>query len=443
TSTLPCPAPAGECWPGCDTCLAGEPGCVSWGLWMLAALCWIAARSLLSCRCPGQGRRQASLLFLLYTFLGHVCSTVGALLASQLGIQVGKAPGGAGDGWVAPRMGEEWGTWCGPIPPLWAKPVPESEPMSHAGPPRQRGRRRRRWLQDGLLALALPLSMGAGRSLLTTSPRLSLERPEGARRRLLGAVLEVRCPLLIPPGAGGQSPVKHRRCWALSTRGFCSDCRGKPCPRRRLWATFCSATAGVLYAAAIVTHDQQPAHLLRALPWLLIALGSAALDVAVSFPRALGASGLYRRSLMPGLPWLERKMMEEQRKKRLFFLPLCLKGRKEMMSPFVLLLFPVPSQTGHGVARLPGDAQMGAAGSVPPQPPVCSPLLALHPGLSPSGSSDATSINSELEVSACSWLFRCCFFSLGPCSVVCPGTFRQPAAPLRRPKHPSPHPSKQ
>uniref|UniRef100_A0A8C0BYW1 Uncharacterized protein n=1 Tax=Buteo japonicus TaxID=224669 RepID=A0A8C0BYW1_9AVES len=68
--------------------LAGEPSCVSWGLWMLAALCWIAARSLLSCECPGQGHRQPSVLCLLYSFLGHVCNTVGALLASQLGIQI-------------------------------------------------------------------------------------------------------------------------------------------------------------------------------------------------------------------------------------------------------------------------------------------------------------------------------------------------------------------
>uniref|UniRef100_A0A8C3KD97 Transmembrane protein 44 n=1 Tax=Calidris pygmaea TaxID=425635 RepID=A0A8C3KD97_9CHAR len=363
-------------WPA--ACLAGEPGCVSWGLWMLAALCWIAARSLLSCRCPGQGRRQASLLFLLYTFLGHVCSTVGALLASQLGIQILTGAYMAMADIICFLL-----TIFPPCPPEAQKKA---------------GRRRRRWLQDGLLALALPLSMGAGRSLLTTSPRLSLERPEGARRRLLGAVLEVRCPLLIPPGAGGQSPVKHRRCWALSTRGFCSDCRGKPCPRRRLWATFCSATAGVLYAAAIVTHDQQPAHLLRALPWLLIALGSAALDVA------------RRGCICSAVP----HSMEGPAACRWCCWVLVI---SPVMSPFVLLLFPVPSQTGHGVARLPGDAQMGAAGSVPPQPPVCSPLLALHPGLSPSGSSDATSINSELEVSACSWLFRCCFFSLGalPC----------------------------
>lgn len=92
-----------------------------------------------------------------------------------------------------------------------------------------------------------------------------------------------------------------------------------------------------------------------------------------------------------------------------------------VMSPFdVLLLLSVTSQTGHSVARLPRDAQMGAAGPVPPQPPACPPVPALCAGLSSSSSSDAASVNLELEVSACSWLFRCCFFCLGalPCCSV-------------------------
>lgn len=399
--------------------------------------------------------------------------------------------------------------------------------VSHAGPPRWW--RRRRWLQDGLLALALPLSVGAGRALLAPSSRSSLERLEGAQQRLLGQCWEVSCPLLVPPGPGGSgrawastsgfcavvfSPFQPWRCpscrlsflglrvpgvpeagpgvlfgppghtaapapqgvgagrgsprtpwhfwsgrrrvkslgssgdleqlvggtgllpgcacWALSrpllwagcdggiplpplfllppsgqqgSAGLCPgaalhlrcshgqdpcalqsskclpgtaallppcprqgspampvtpsshckspggdvgcpcplhspsrlfspwgscgvwhssplpsrvqgprdgcggvpgwgqdvwlqsrvwvvQCSGKPCPWKRLWATLCSAAAGVLYAAAIVTHDQQPAHVLRALPWLLIALGSAALDMAVSFPSSsLGALG--------------------------------------------------------------------------------------------------------------------------------------------------------
>uniref|UniRef100_A0A663DXW9 Transmembrane protein 44 n=1 Tax=Aquila chrysaetos chrysaetos TaxID=223781 RepID=A0A663DXW9_AQUCH len=231
-----------------------QPSCVSWGLWMLAALCWIAARSLLSCECPGQGHRQPSVLCLLYTFLGHICNTVGALLASQLGFQVGKALCG----------------WVGTLP----APCPPSAPVSHAGLPRRRRRRRR--LRGGLLALTLPLSVGAGGSLLAPGPWPARGQLRGARRRLLGAVFEVSCPLLGP--------------W-LQSRLWVAQCRGKPCQRRRLWATLCSAAASVLYAAAIVTHNQQPVHVLRALPWLLIALGSAALDVVVSFsnssPRAL------------------------------------------------------------------------------------------------------------------------------------------------------------
>ncbi|KAM9615993.1 uncharacterized protein ACIBXB_022142 [Morphnus guianensis] len=64
------------------------------------------------------------------------------------------------------------------------------------------------------------------------------------------------------------------------------------------------------------------------------------------------------------------------------------------------LMIRLVQQTGHSVARLPRDAQMGAAGPVPPQPPACPPLPALRTGLSSSSSSDAASVNSELEVLA-------------------------------------------
>ncbi|XP_014801336.1 PREDICTED: transmembrane protein 44 isoform X2 [Calidris pugnax] len=324
------------------------------------------------------------------------------------------------------------------------------EAQKKARPPRQKGRRRRRWLQDGLLALALPLSMGAGRSLLTTSPRLSLERLEGARRRLLGAVLEDnRGTLGFVLGLLSALVALTARIPALSRA-----CRGKPCPRRRLWATFCSATAGVLYAAAIVTHDQQPVHLLRALPWLLIALGSAVLDMALLF---IACTTKNQRSQWPEVPdaWApltgeedDGGTEEEEAAKwvPLNMVPKPRSGPRTVATSHSLdLMIRLVQQTGHGVARLPRDAQMGAAGSVPPQPPVCPPLLTLHPGLSPSGSSDAASINSELE-----WDFEDLTVQWSrpspaaqPCSVVCPGTFRQPAAPPRHLKHPSPQPSKQ
>ncbi|XP_067157559.1 transmembrane protein 44 [Apteryx mantelli] len=55
---------------------------------MLAALCWITARSLLFCECPGEGWPEGSVLHILHSFVGHMCHAVGALLTNQLGIQI-------------------------------------------------------------------------------------------------------------------------------------------------------------------------------------------------------------------------------------------------------------------------------------------------------------------------------------------------------------------
>lgn len=61
-----------------------------------------------------------------------------------------------------------------------------------------------------------------------------------------------------------------------------AQCRGKSLSYIHLWTRFLSALAGLLYASAIVAHDQQPEYLLQATPWFLISLGRAALDLAVS-----------------------------------------------------------------------------------------------------------------------------------------------------------------
>ncbi|XP_074889348.1 transmembrane protein 44 [Buteo buteo] len=439
-------------WP--VACLAGEPSCVSWGLWMLAALCWIAARSLLSCECPGQGHRQPSVLCLLYSFLGHVCNTVGALLASQLGIQI------LTSAYMATADVVRFLLTLFPLCP------PESHKT--AGLPR----RRRRWrrLQGGLLALTLPLSVGAGRSLLVPGPRPSGGQLKGARRRLLGAVFEAvkgfpcfSCFFSLPQDnreALGFVLGLLSAFVALTARipALSRACRGKPRQWRRLWATLCSAAASVLYAAAIVTYSQQPAHVLRALPWLLIALGSAALDVVLLFLTCMAKSQVGQR-LVPEVPdaWAplagdgeegDRRAVEEEATNwaPLNMFPKPRSAPRMVTTSHCLdLMIRLVQQTGHSVARLPRDAQMGAAGPVPPQPPACPPLPALRTGLSSPSSSDAASVNSELE-----WDFEDATVrwsqpspAAQPCSVLCPGTFGQHAAPPRRPEHPSPWLSKQ
>ncbi|CAM9325711.1 unnamed protein product [Bubo scandiacus] len=435
--TLPMGHSGSAAWPA--ACLAGEPGCVSWGLWTLAALCWITACSLLSCGCPGQGRRQASILCLLYSFLGHICNTVGALLASQLGIQILTGAYMAVTDVVRFLL------------TLFPPCAPESQ--RPAGLPLCQWRRRRQRLRDGLLALTLPLSLGAGRSLLAPGPRLSREQLRGAQRRLLGAVFkDNREALGFVLGLLSALVALTVRIPALSRA-----CRGKPCTRRWLWATLSSATAGVLYAAAIVTHDQQPGHVLRALPWLLIALGSAALDMALLFITCMAKSQTGQQ-LVPEVPdaWAllageredddGRAEEEEAAKWAPLMFPKPRSGPRMVATSHSLdLMIRLVQQTGYGMARLPGDSQTGAAGPVPPQPPTCPPFPALHPGLSSPSSSDATSINSELEWDFEDMMVQWSRPSLAaqPCSVLCPGIFAQPATPPRCPEHPSSRPSKQ
>lgn len=112
----------------------------------------------------------------------------------------------------------------------------------------------------------------------------SLGKLQGLAWQPLPRGLQGPCASCGSVPSGGWGPWLQSRLWV-------AQCRGKPCQWRRLWATLCSAAASILYAAAIVTYSQQPACVLRALPWLLIALGLAALDVVVSFssssPRAL------------------------------------------------------------------------------------------------------------------------------------------------------------
>ncbi|XP_025913859.1 transmembrane protein 44 [Apteryx rowi] len=217
----------------------------------------------LFCECPGEGWPEGSVLHILHSFVGHMCHAVGALLTNQLGIQIlTGAYMAAAD--IVRFL-------------LTLFPVCPSEALKTAGLPR----RRRRWrrVQDSLLVLALPLSVGAGGFVMAISPGSSQEAFHGAQRRLLGMVLQDNKEVLgFVLGLLSALIAFMARIPSLSRA-----CRAKPCLQRQLWATLCSAAAGVLYAAAIVSRDQQPAHVLRAMPWLLIALGSATLDVAIPF----------------------------------------------------------------------------------------------------------------------------------------------------------------
>uniref|UniRef100_A0A8C3RN18 Transmembrane protein 44 n=1 Tax=Chelydra serpentina TaxID=8475 RepID=A0A8C3RN18_CHESE len=188
------------------------------------------------------------------------------------------------------------------------------------------------------------------------------------------------------------------------------QCRGRPSPVTQLWASISSALASVLYAAAIVTHDQRPAYFVRAMPWLLLSLGSAALDGLACLSCLMQSQMSQRLGLVaeatetPDI-WPLLVQTEEEEPKG---------TEEEKVSPPVsgfspalprcTLVNPAPCsvQAGRGAVRLPGDGQTSAADPALPEPPAYPPVQIIHAKLSPSCSSDFSSISSELE-RVCYW----------------------------------------
>ncbi|XP_073215094.1 transmembrane protein 44 isoform X3 [Lepidochelys kempii] len=313
-------------------------------------------------RCRRQGWQEASVLCIVYSFVGSMCNTIGALLAKQLTIQVF-----TGAYMVAVDIIHFL---------LTLFPVCASDPRPAPDLPGRR-KRRRRQVRSSLLALALPLCMGAGWYGLAMAASSCPEEFHGAQRRLLGTVLQENTEVLgFALGMLAALIAFTARIPALS-----GACRGRLSPATQLWASVPSALASVLYAAAIVTYDQRPAYFVRAVPWLLLALGSAALDVAIACLSCLMKSqmswlGLGAEATETPDTWALLAQAEEEEEEP--------KGAEE-------------EKAGRGAVRLPGDGQTSAADPALPKPPAYPPVQVIHAKLSPSSSSVVSSISSELE----------------------------------------------
>ncbi|XP_044885332.1 transmembrane protein 44 isoform X2 [Mauremys mutica] len=358
----------------------------------------MAAHGLLvRARCRRKDWQEVSVLCIIYSFVGSMCNTIGALLAQQLAIQVFT------------------GAYMAAVDIihflLTLFPVCASDPRPAPAPPGRR-KRRRRQVRSSLLALALPLCTGPGWYVLAMATSSSPEEFHGAQRRLLGTALQENTEVLgFALGMLAALVAFTARIPALS-----GACRGRLSPVTQHWASISSALASVLYAAAIVTHDQRPAYFVRAMPWLLLSLGSAALDVAIACLSCLMKSqmsqrlGLVAEATETPAAWALLAQAEEEEEP---------KGTEEEKAPnwLPLSMFPAPKslhegaavgrcldltieqvqQAGHGAVRLPGDGQMSAADPALPEPPACPPVQVIHAKLSPSSSSYVSSISSELE----------------------------------------------
>ncbi|XP_051006777.1 transmembrane protein 44 [Acomys russatus] len=384
-------------WDYLDRCFARRRVCISFGLWICAACCWIAAHALiLYLRCTKKCGRNQSPLCAAFCLLTSLCDTVGAILARQLTIQVFTG---------AYLAAVDFVNFMSVLFPVCGS---KSKPKSG----RNSRERRRRHLRANVFALALPLSLGPGWAIWASVPKASAP-VRGPQRRLLGDLLQEN-PEVFGYLLGGIAAFGS---WASRIPPFSNICRGKSLSYIHLWTRFLSALAGLLYASAIVAHDRQPEYLLQATPWFLISLGRAALDLAIIFlscviksrmRRAFGFAAEARESadtqaLLTCAEKEEENLEASTEDKNSDWVPLTslshCKPLRTMtaISRYMELTIEPVQQAGCSATRLPGDGQTSTGDASLEEPPSYPPIQVIQARVSCSSSSEVSSVNSDLE----------------------------------------------
>uniref|UniRef100_A0A8C9GNA9 Transmembrane protein 44 n=1 Tax=Piliocolobus tephrosceles TaxID=591936 RepID=A0A8C9GNA9_9PRIM len=388
----PSPAPALWDWDYLDRCFARHRVCISFGLWICASSCWIAAHVLLLyLRCAKKSRQDQSALCAACCLLTSLCDTVGAVLTRQLTIQVFTG---------AYLAAVDLVNFMFILFPVCGSKFKSNSDWE------ARERKRRRQLRASVFALALPLSLGPCWALWVAVPKASATI-QGPQRRLLASLMqentEILGYLLGSVAAFGS--------WVSRIPPLSRICRGKTFPSIHLWTRLLSALAGLLYASAIVAHDRQPEYLLRATPWFLTSLGRAALDLAIIFlscvmkskmRQALGFATEARESpdTQALLTCAEK---EEENQENSDWVPLTTlshcKSLRTMtaVSRYMELTIEPVQQAGCSATRLPGDGQTSAGDALLQEPPSYPPIQVIRARVSSSSSSEVSSVNSDLE----------------------------------------------
>ncbi|XP_033068990.1 transmembrane protein 44 isoform X9 [Trachypithecus francoisi] len=177
----PSPAPALWDWDYLDRCFARHRVCISFGLWICASSCWIAAHVLLLyLRCAKKSRQDQSALCAACCLLTSLCDTVGAVLARQLTIQVFTG---------AYLAAVDLVNFMFILFPVCGSKFKSNSDWE------ARERKRRRQLRASVFALALPLSLGPCWALWVAVPKASATI-RGPQRRLLASLLQENTEIL-------------------------------------------------------------------------------------------------------------------------------------------------------------------------------------------------------------------------------------------------------
>ncbi|KAF6122209.1 transmembrane protein 44 [Phyllostomus discolor] len=392
------PSPAPALWNSdyLDHCFADHRVCISFGLWICACCCWIAAHALLLyLMCAKRSGQAQSALCAACCLLTSLCDTVGAILARQLTIQVFTG---------AYLAAVDLMNFVFILFPICGSKFKSN--LDH----RSQERKRRQRLRASVFVLMLPLSLGPCWALWAAAPKAS-GLVQGPQRRLLGSLLQDNTDVFGYLLGG----IAAFGSWASRIPFLSRICRGKTFSSIHLWARLLSALAGLLYASAIVAHDRSPEYLLRATPWFLTSLGRAALDLAIIFlscvmkskmRTALGFASEARESpdTQALLTCAEKEEdNEEARNENLDWVPLttlphCKSLRTTAaISRYMELTIEPVQQAGCSATRLPGDGQMCSGAVSLQEPPSYPPIRVIRARVSSSSSSEVPSVNSDLE----------------------------------------------
>ncbi|XP_040284266.1 transmembrane protein 44 isoform X2 [Bufo bufo] len=243
-------------------CFAEEKICVSFGLWLLSCLFWFTSFSLhFYLRCRRKSSYEESVFWSIYGFFGSTCNTIGALLSKQLTIQI------ITGAFMA----------LSDVINFVLTLFPACNSRRRVRLKHRNSRRKHKPVLSALSLFTL-ISLGCCYSMVENDLP-SMELPHSPQRRLLGTMLQENTDVV----GFTLGIIAVLVSWTVRVPIITRVCRGLVFPVVRVWAVLFSALASMMYAAAVMSHDRHPEYFVRAIPWFLISMGAAALDVALMF----------------------------------------------------------------------------------------------------------------------------------------------------------------
>ncbi|OCT80711.1 transmembrane protein 44 isoform X2 [Xenopus laevis] len=389
-------------WDYLITCFAQEKVCVSFVLWLLSCLFWLTSCSIqFNLRCTRKSSHEATVFWNIYRFFGSMCNTIGALLSQQLAIQV------ITGFYMAIADVVHF------LLTLYPACTYKDRPRSSC-----RSRTRKKSI---LSALSVTLFAVVGCNLLNAHNYVSYDVSYVPQRRLLESALQERTDIV----GFTLGIIAVIVTWTARVPLITKVCKGKVFPVLHIWAILFSSLASVMYAVSVMSHDRRPEYFIRAIPWFLISLGAAALDVALMFLYCLMKNTFIPPMTLVSMPVDGSDKVEllaqdddedeeetdgnhnpAEKRRRKSWTPLNMipdKGQniKKALGRYVRLSVEQVQEVGTEEVRLPGDGETNAGTN---NEPICYLDLPVYPPdhvtvaqLCSASSSEISSSNNELE----------------------------------------------